>query len=67
MAKRGEKKGGGEEGPAPTMLPAWSRKATPLVFISLRYGLLNVFILKPMVCSQGSDMSLRTIWPHKSG
>lgn len=43
-----------------TMLPAWSRNVIPLVFIILRYGLLNVLLEKPVVCSQGSDMSLNT-------
>jgi hypothetical protein len=49
-----------------TMLPAWSRKPLPLVFIILRYGLLNVFTPKPDVCSQGSDMSLSMIWTSVS-
>lgn len=32
----------------------------PLVFIILSYGLLNVLLEKPEVCSQGADMSLNT-------
>lgn len=46
------------------MLPAWSRKLMPLVFIILRYGLLNVLLEKPEVCGQGSDMSLNTTCRH---
>lgn len=44
------------------MLPAWSRNAIPLVFISLIYGLLSVLLVKPDVWGQGSDMSLITIY-----
>ena len=44
------------------MLPEWSLNETPLVFIILWYGLLNVFLPKPDVCSQGSDISLKTIY-----
>lgn len=42
------------------MLPAWSRKAMPLVFIIL-WGLLRVLFEKPVVWGHGSDMSLITI------
>lgn len=45
-----------------TMLPAWSLKAMPLVFIILIYGLLILLIEKPCVWGQGADMSLRTTW-----
>jgi hypothetical protein len=43
------------------MLPAWSRKLMPLVFIILLYGLLKVLLPKPVVWGHGADMSLRTI------
>jgi hypothetical protein len=42
------------------MLPAWSRKLLPLVFIILRYGSVKDLFQKPVVCSQGSHMSLNT-------
>lgn len=48
-----------------TMLPAWSRKAIPLVFISL-YGLLSVLTLKPLVWGQGSNISLIITLPRRS-
>lgn len=47
-----------------TMLPAWSLKAIPLVFIILTYGLLKLRMEKPWVWGQGADMSLSTtcVW-----
>lgn len=42
------------------MLPVWSLNGIPLVFIIL-YGLLRLLFQKPLVCSQGADISLRTI------
>lgn len=42
------------------MLPAWSRKLIPLVFIILRYGLLRLLFENPLTWAQGADMSLRT-------
>jgi hypothetical protein len=53
------KVGFGTEG-VHTILPAWSLKAIPLVFIILRYGLLKLRMEKPCVWGQGADMSLRT-------
>ena len=44
------------------MLPAWSLKDMPLVFIILIYGLLKLLTEKPWVWGQGADMSLRTTW-----
>jgi hypothetical protein len=46
------------------MLPAWSRKLIPLVFIIL-YGLVRLFLEKPAVWIQGADMSLRTTYPRR--
>lgn len=37
----------------------------PLVFINLRYGLLSVLLMKPVVWGQGSDMSDITTYIHK--
>jgi hypothetical protein len=51
-----------EERRAFTMLPAWSLKVMPLVFIILIYGLLKLLTEKPWVWGQGADMSLRTTW-----
>ena len=47
-----------------TMLPAWSLKVMPLVFIILAYGLLKLRMEKPWVWGQGADMSLSTtcVW-----
>jgi hypothetical protein len=45
-----------------TMLPTWSLKAMPLVFIILVYGLLKLLMEKPWVWGQGADMSERTTW-----
>lgn len=42
------------------MLPAWSENLTPVVFINLIYGSLRLLFQKPVVCSQGADISLRT-------
>lgn len=42
------------------MLPAWSRKAMPLVFIILSKVLLIPVLRKSEGRSQGADMSLRT-------
>ncbi len=47
------------------MLPAWSRKLLPLVFINLKYGLLNVLMEKPLVWFQGSDISLNTTYSFR--
>ena len=46
------------------MLPAWSLKAIPEVFIILAYGLLKLRMEKPWVWGQGADMSLSTtcVW-----
>lgn len=43
-----------------TMLPAWSRKGMPLVFIILSNVLLIPVLRKSEGRGQGADMSLRT-------
>ena len=42
------------------MLPAWSLKFTPLVFIILLKGSLRLLFQNPLVWCQGADISLKT-------